>query len=410
MQDESGGAPPGVSVPQAGPDAADLSIRQMFGSPTESPERPGPGRHEGAVSLRPHESGVPLAGQDEVQCPARTLEEPSQHLPPSGHGAVHSTLPPHPMPPPPQLMGMGAPPPLMQQFAQPPMMPMAGQRPVVPQVAPLIGHGVVPGHVAPQPMMMVIQPGALMPPPVQQVVVQPGAGMMYPSAPYGLAPIVMPPLPPIGLAGHGAPHGIVGQGVLAGQQSGASMMPPAPWVQPGALTSVDMAGAAGSSSAHHALGAAAPARRRRGRPVGSGTRKRRNEPRPPRPPSAYNLFMRDEIQRLKQLHPEMAHREVFTMAAKNWVCKMRLVRIYCSASRRSASRHSLAHAPSLRASPRVSQECADSNPAGCIIVKDPGTRGGERGSGAAASGGDDDLGDEGGGNDSSTNQGPGSQL
>ena len=124
------------------------------------------------------------------------------------------------------------------------------------------------------------------------------------------------------------PHGIVGQGVLAGQQSGASMMPPAPWVQPGALTSVDMAGAAGSSSAHHALGAAAPARRRRGRPVGSGTRKRRNEPRPPRPPSAYNLFMRDEIQRLKQLHPEMAHKEVFTMAAKNWVRATRRLRIY----------------------------------------------------------------------------------
>ena len=331
MQDESGGAPPGVSVPQAGPDAADLSIRRMFGSPTASPEQSEPGRHEGVVSLPPHESGVPLAGQDEVQYLARTLGEPSQHLPASGHEAVHSTLPPHPMPYPmpplPQLMGMGAPPPLMQQFAQPPMMQMAGQGPVVPQVAPLIGHGAVPGDVA-QPMMMVIQPGALMPPPAQQVVVQPGAGMMYAGAPYGLAPLVMPPLPPIGLAGHGAPHGIVGQGVLAGQQTGASMMPPAPWVQPGALTSVDMAGAAGSSSAPHALGAAAPARRRRGRPVGSGTRKRRNEPRPPRPPSAYNLFMRDEIQRLKQLHPEMAHKEVFTMAAKNWVRATRLIRIY----------------------------------------------------------------------------------
>ena len=51
----------------------------------------------------------------------------------------------------------------------------------------------------------------------------------------------------------------------------------------------------------------------------------------------------------------------------------------------------------------MSQECADSNPAGCI-VKDYGTRGesgGGEGSGAAASGGDDSPCGEGGGDDGS---------
>ena len=101
--------------------------------------------------------------------------------------------------------------------------------------------------------------------------------------------------------------------------------------------------------------------------------------------------MRDEIQRLKQLQPEMAHKEVFTMAAKNWVRATRLIFV---------STCSLAHAPSA---PRhVSQECADSNPAGCII-KDYGAGGGESGGGegSGAAAGADEPGGEGGGDDGS---------
>ncbi|KAJ8637360.1 hypothetical protein MRB53_011627 [Persea americana] len=35
-------------------------------------------------------------------------------------------------------------------------------------------------------------------------------------------------------------------------------------------------------------------------------------------PSAYNRFMKDEIQRIKAINPEIPHREAFSMAAKNW--------------------------------------------------------------------------------------------
>ncbi|XP_078164514.1 protein DROOPING LEAF-like [Carex rostrata] len=35
-------------------------------------------------------------------------------------------------------------------------------------------------------------------------------------------------------------------------------------------------------------------------------------------PSAYNRFMRDEIQRIKAAKPDIPHREAFSMAAKNW--------------------------------------------------------------------------------------------
>ncbi|RWR77188.1 YABBY domain-containing protein [Cinnamomum micranthum f. kanehirae] len=34
-------------------------------------------------------------------------------------------------------------------------------------------------------------------------------------------------------------------------------------------------------------------------------------------PSAYNRFMKDEIQRIKAINPEIPHREAFSMAAKN---------------------------------------------------------------------------------------------
>ncbi|KAM3324149.1 protein CRABS CLAW [Capsicum chacoense] len=35
-------------------------------------------------------------------------------------------------------------------------------------------------------------------------------------------------------------------------------------------------------------------------------------------PSAYNRFMKEEIQRIKTAHPEIPHREAFSAAAKNW--------------------------------------------------------------------------------------------
>ncbi|KAG0460958.1 hypothetical protein HPP92_020936 [Vanilla planifolia] len=37
-----------------------------------------------------------------------------------------------------------------------------------------------------------------------------------------------------------------------------------------------------------------------------------------RQPSAYNRYMRDEIQRIKAAKPDIPHREAFSMAAKNW--------------------------------------------------------------------------------------------
>ncbi|KAK2374451.1 hypothetical protein P8452_47077 [Trifolium repens] len=37
-----------------------------------------------------------------------------------------------------------------------------------------------------------------------------------------------------------------------------------------------------------------------------------------RTPSAYNRFIKEEIKRLKAQHPDMAHKEAFSTAAKNW--------------------------------------------------------------------------------------------
>jgi len=35
-------------------------------------------------------------------------------------------------------------------------------------------------------------------------------------------------------------------------------------------------------------------------------------------PTAYQTFMKEEIARLKVSHPDLAHKERFSMAAKNW--------------------------------------------------------------------------------------------
>ncbi|KAG9131960.1 hypothetical protein Leryth_023218 [Lithospermum erythrorhizon] len=38
----------------------------------------------------------------------------------------------------------------------------------------------------------------------------------------------------------------------------------------------------------------------------------------PRVPSAYNRFIKEEIQRIKAVNPDISHREAFSSAAKNW--------------------------------------------------------------------------------------------
>ena len=37
-----------------------------------------------------------------------------------------------------------------------------------------------------------------------------------------------------------------------------------------------------------------------------------------RPPTAYQIFMKEEIARLKDSHPKLEHKERFSMAAQNW--------------------------------------------------------------------------------------------
>jgi len=37
-----------------------------------------------------------------------------------------------------------------------------------------------------------------------------------------------------------------------------------------------------------------------------------------REPTAYNIFMKSELKRVKQLNPELGHKEAFTAAAKGW--------------------------------------------------------------------------------------------
>lgn len=44
---------------------------------------------------------------------------------------------------------------------------------------------------------------------------------------------------------------------------------------------------------------------------------------PPRPPSAYNLFMKKELPGWKKLNPKASHREAFAGVAKMWSAKKR---------------------------------------------------------------------------------------
>ena len=47
-------------------------------------------------------------------------------------------------------------------------------------------------------------------------------------------------------------------------------------------------------------------------------RKERDLNRAPRQPSQYNLFMKTEVARIKQVQPELSHKEAFKEAARNW--------------------------------------------------------------------------------------------
>ena len=38
----------------------------------------------------------------------------------------------------------------------------------------------------------------------------------------------------------------------------------------------------------------------------------------PRAPSAYNLFMKSELAKVKKANPKLDHKEAFTKAAANW--------------------------------------------------------------------------------------------
>merc|ERR1719409_1348800 len=47
-------------------------------------------------------------------------------------------------------------------------------------------------------------------------------------------------------------------------------------------------------------------------------RKERDLNRAPRQPSQYNLFMKTEVARIKQVQPDLSHKEAFKEAARNW--------------------------------------------------------------------------------------------
>ena len=72
-----------------------------------------------------------------------------------------------------------------------------------------------------------------------------------------------------------------------------------------------------------AAGSAPPAKRSRKRkkdsigndPAGNFSS---NGPQPPRALSAYNVFMKSEVAKVKGEHPSLAHREAFKLAAERW--------------------------------------------------------------------------------------------
>ncbi|KAF8389123.1 hypothetical protein HHK36_025809 [Tetracentron sinense] len=72
----------------------------------------------------------------------------------------------------------------------------------------------------------------------------------------------------------------------------------------------------------HDLGSSSKCNNRNIMPAPNSDNEERVVNRPPekrqRVPSAYNQFIKEEIQRIKAYNPDISHREAFSTAAKNW--------------------------------------------------------------------------------------------
>ena len=54
------------------------------------------------------------------------------------------------------------------------------------------------------------------------------------------------------------------------------------------------------------------------KPAGKAKKVKSTEPKEKRPPSAYNLFMKSELAKVKKAQPTLDHKQAFTAAANNW--------------------------------------------------------------------------------------------
>ncbi|XP_011090281.1 putative axial regulator YABBY 2 isoform X1 [Sesamum indicum] len=72
-----------------------------------------------------------------------------------------------------------------------------------------------------------------------------------------------------------------------------------------------------------------------------------------RVPSAYNRFIKEEIQRIKASNPEISHREAFSTAAKNWA---HLPHIHFGLKHEANKQAKLDHNSSVAAGDQRSQE------------------------------------------------------
>ncbi|KAL5216841.1 hypothetical protein ABZP36_008242 [Zizania latifolia] len=66
------------------------------------------------------------------------------------------------------------------------------------------------------------------------------------------------------------------------------------------------------------MASAPKAAQRQPQPPKSASSANRTSEKRQRVPSAYNRFIKDEIQRIKASNPDITHREAFSAAAKNW--------------------------------------------------------------------------------------------
>jgi hypothetical protein len=153
----------------------------------------------------------------------------------------------------------------------------------------------------------------------EQMVVMTPTGQQYMVVvPQGAGPnsqfqIAVPRPPEQHMMQYGQGHGMGGYGGHQYQHN-----PYASMSHMGHYGSGTPAAAAAAAAAASAAGLAAENGRGRGRGRGGRKRKDRDAQRAPRPPSAYNLFMKDEVARLKAASSELTHKEAFKEAARNW--------------------------------------------------------------------------------------------